>query len=161
MVENSMNSVEAKGVEMKLVKPIKRVLDEETPHVIAFRAIEIQRRTPRCFVALGKVGREISQIISLWSEMVVNHIQNGCQSFFMAGIHQVFELTGAAIGILHGEGKGAIVSPISHAGKLRHRHELNGGDSQGLQLWKVRNDGFKGSFGCEGPDVELIDDVIL
>ena len=34
MVENSMNSVEAKGVEMKLVKPIKRVLDEEAPYVI-------------------------------------------------------------------------------------------------------------------------------
>src|SRR5258707_15542247 len=53
----------------------------------------------------------------------------------------------------------AIVTPIAVAGKFGDGHQLNRGNAELLEVWKLGDNGFKSSVRSEGADVQLIDDM--
>ena len=147
MIQDGVYGVQTESVEMKVGDPIKRVIDEVAPYVIAIGAVEIHRRPPGGFVALGVVRGEVRQIIPFGSEMVVDNVEDRRDPMFVAGVDQPFQPQGSAVGVLRGEWIGAIVSPVSSPGKLRDGHEFHGRDAQGLEIGDMWNDCFEGPFG--------------
>src|SRR6187399_3299078 len=60
-----MYGVEAQAVEVKLVEPVERVVDEEVAHDAAVLAVEIDRMPPRSAMARGEELRCVSvQIVA-------------------------------------------------------------------------------------------------
>src|SRR6185295_19363060 len=53
MIEYCVHGIYAQRVDVKLSKPIQGVLNEVIPYFVAERAVEIQRRSPGGFIALG------------------------------------------------------------------------------------------------------------
>jgi hypothetical protein len=79
----------------------------------------------------------------------------------VALIYQSLQSIWASIGVLHCEGIGTIISPISTPWKLRHGHKLNGCYAQILELIQMGNDGLKSPPRGKGSHVELVNDVVL
>ena len=147
MIQDGVYGVQTQSIEMKVGDPIKRVIDKVASYVIAIGAVEIHRRPPGGFVALGVVRGEVRQIIPFGSEMVVDNVEDRRDPLFVTGVDQPFQPQGSAVGVLRGEWISAIVSPVSSPGKLRDGHEFHGRDAQGLEIGDMWNDRFEGPFG--------------
>src|SRR6267143_6860749 len=74
-IEDSMNSVQSKSVDVKLLKPVQRILDKEVADFITVGAIEVQSRSPRRAITVRKRGAVLAEVIALRPEVVVNHVQ--------------------------------------------------------------------------------------
>src|SRR6267143_5892330 len=74
-IEDSMNSVQSKSVDVKLLQPVHRILDEEVANFITVRAIEVQSRSPGRAITVRKIGAVVAKVIPFRSQMVVNHVQ--------------------------------------------------------------------------------------
>ncbi len=129
-VEDRMHRVEPQGVDVKFIDPLQRVGDKIAAHFIAFVAVEIERRSPRSLVAVGEIGAEIAEVISLGTQMVVDHVQHYGQAARVTGIDQSLEPGCSAIRMLRGERINAVIAPIALSRKLRHRHDFDGRDAQ-------------------------------
>jgi hypothetical protein len=90
VVQDGVDGVESQGVDVELGDPEEGIVDEKTTHFIAVRAIEVERASPRGLVALGKVGAVVREIVSVWSEMVIDDVEDHRQTVPMAGLHQPF-----------------------------------------------------------------------
>ncbi len=161
VIQDRMDRVEPQGIEVKFGDPIESVFDEVAPDMVALGAVKIDGRAPGRLVTLGEIGGELGEVIAFGSEVVVNHVQNRRQASLMTRVDESLESRGSAIRILHGKGVYAVVAPVPVAGKLGDGHELNGRDAEILKLVQVRNDGLEGPFGGEGPDMQLVDHVVL
>ncbi len=161
LVRDAVHGIQAQGVKMVVGDPVQGVFDEETPHLIAGGAVEVDGFAPGGLAAAGEVGAEVPQVIALGAQVVVNHVQDGGQALFVAGVYQAFEAQGAAVALLHGKGVGAVVAPVAAAGELGHRHDLHRGDAQLLEFGQMGNNRVKGAVRGEGAHVEFIDDEIL
>src|SRR5712672_834095 len=67
MIENGVNRIEAKRIKVIVGNPFQCIRDKEVPDFVTVSVIEIQRRAPRCFVAIRKVWSELREVISLRS----------------------------------------------------------------------------------------------
>src|SRR3981189_1109524 len=74
-IEDSMNSVQSKSVDVKLLKPVQRILDEEVADFITVGAIKVQRRSPGRAITVRKIGAVLAKAIAFRPEVVVNHVQ--------------------------------------------------------------------------------------
>jgi hypothetical protein len=75
-IEDTVDRVDSKTVHMIFRHPVKGIIDDEVPDLIALRAIEVDRRTPWGFVTIGEIGSVIGKIVPLRPQMVVDHIEN-------------------------------------------------------------------------------------
>ncbi len=159
VIQNRVHRVQTQRIDVKLLNPVKRVIDKVAAHRIAIRPVKVQRRAPWRLVAVGKVRAEFGEIISLRPEMVVDHIENHRQAKLMTSVDQAFETPRSAVGILHGEGQHAVVAPVAATGELRHRHQFDGRDAEVFELGEMRHDGVERASAGEGANVELVDNV--
>src|SRR4051794_5599965 len=98
VVKYGVNRVQPQAVDMELLDPVECVADEEVPHCIAARAIEVDSRAPRRFVPLGEEARSIKgQVIPVGPEVVVDTIEKHHQTARMSRLDQCFQILGAAI----------------------------------------------------------------
>src|SRR4051812_30394067 len=146
---------------MELAHPVKRVLNEEVPHLVGLRAVEIDCRAPRRFVALGKIGAEVSKIISLGAEMVIDDVENDRETAPMTGVDEPLEALRPAVGILRGERLNAVIAPIPSAGKLRYRHQLQRCNAQLFEIIEARHNGIERPLRRERADVQLVNEVVF
>ena len=79
----------------------------------------------------------------------------------MTRIHKLLQPGRASIRILNSERECSVVTPVSRAGKLRNRHELDSANSRFGQFIKVWNDSFERSLSRERADMQFIDDVVF
>jgi len=73
------------------------------------------------------------------------------------GVDQLLEPVGPAILLARGVEADAVIPPAVFAGKIGHRHDLDRGDAERLQLGQVRDHPVEGALGGVGPDVKLVD----
>src|SRR5579875_574724 len=92
--------------------------------------------------------------------MVVDNVENDRYSGSVRGVDQTAQPCRPAVGVLGGEGVGAVVAPVALAGKLSHRHQLDRGDTQLGKLAEMRNNLVECARLAERPDVQLVDDVV-
>ena len=70
-----MDRVQAQCIEVIIFEPIQSALDEEVSHFITLRAVEIQSGSPGGPVKTGEIRPVLTEVISLRTQMVVDHIQ--------------------------------------------------------------------------------------
>ena len=89
-VQDGVNRVQTKGVHVKLIQPVKGILDEEAADLIAVRTVEIEGRTPRGLITFGEVGGVIAETVSFRSQVIVDHVQDHCETLAMTGVDEPF-----------------------------------------------------------------------
>src|SRR5439155_720730 len=75
-------------VDVALAHPGARVLDEVAPYALGLWAVEVDRAAPRCAVAVGEVGPELAEVVSLGAEMVVDDVEEHRQPVGVAGVDE-------------------------------------------------------------------------
>src|SRR5919198_3053367 len=117
MIENGMHRIEPEGIDVKLSNPLESVFNKIVPHLVAIRTIEVERRPPRCFVALCKIRAKVPKVVPLRSKVVVHHIEDHGHPAIMAGIDEAFKSRWPSVRTLHSEGINTVISPISSTGE--------------------------------------------
>ena len=112
-------------------------------------------------MSVGETGSKFGKIISFGAEVVVDHVQHDRESVLVAGIDQLLQAGGTAIGRLRRVEAGAVVSPISISRDLRDRHDFNRGDAEIAKIGESRNDAFECPFRGKRAGVEFVDDEIF
>src|SRR6266540_6693133 len=74
-IEDLVDRIQPQGVHMKFMDPVEGIGNEKGAHLIAIRAVEVDRVSPRGAVVVGKIKSELAEIVTLRSEVVVNHIE--------------------------------------------------------------------------------------
>src|SRR5579871_4888720 len=62
-VEDPMDSVETQRVDVKVLGPIERIIDEVAAHRVAIGAVEVDRFSPRRLVSRAEIGTVGAEII--------------------------------------------------------------------------------------------------
>jgi hypothetical protein len=92
--------------------------------------------------------------------MVIDHVEDHCQTVPMAGLHQSLQAIGPAVRVLHRERIDTVITPVAMTRELGNGHELESSDPQRLELREVRNDGLERPLRGERPDVQLVQNVL-
>src|SRR5262249_34063684 len=130
VIEDCVHRVDAERIDMAFANPIERVLDKIISHLVAVRAVEVQRRAPWRLVTLGEIApAEIPKVISFRSEVVVNDVENDGETVLVTSVDQALQAVRAAVRVLRSERLHPVVAPVAAAGKLRDRHQLDGCDA--------------------------------
>ncbi len=152
VIIDGVHCIQAQPVKSILLQPHQRVVDEEALHM---RLFEVDGLTPRrAAPAVEEALGILRQMVALWPEMVVDHVKQHRQAGGMRRIYEALECIGPAIGLCRGVGKRTVIAPVAAAWKLRHRHQLNGGDARGRQHRQLRRQRGKPAGGF---DVHLVD----
>src|SRR6266849_2011497 len=92
-VYQRMRGIEAETVEMILGNPVQGIFDEEAPHHLAVGTVQIQSGAPGRGVMLREVERTVdAQVIPVWPQVVVNHVEQDCQSQAVSRVHEAAEI---------------------------------------------------------------------
>src|SRR4051794_36634936 len=107
-----MHGIEPQAVEAILAQPIQRIVDGESAY---FAHPVIDRATPRG-LRLGEEGwRVAAEIISLWSEVIVDNIEEHHQPAQVCFVDQRLEIIGAAVSTVGCVPQHAVISPVSRS----------------------------------------------
>src|SRR5689334_18401180 len=97
---------------MEIPEPHQCIFNKVVSNAITPAIIEVNGIAPGCFVFIGKIGTESSEIISFRPQMIINHIKDYCYSFSMAGIYQMLQGFCTTIRILNRKRKYTIIAPV-------------------------------------------------
>ena len=148
---NRVHRIQTQAVEAVFEQPHQRVFDEELTH---FRTAEIDRGAPgRVLVLAEKAFGVTMQIVAVGTEVVVDDVENHRQAMAVGGVDQVFELFRCAVGGLRCIGQHPVVAPVAITGKLRQRHQFDGGNAQRHQARQML---FNFGKSTERTDVQLV-----
>src|SRR5207244_7484750 len=81
VVLQGVRGVEPQSVQVVLVKPMQRILDEEATHHVAVFAVEVQSASPGRLMALGEIIRTVhAQVVAVRTEVVVHYVEQHGQA---------------------------------------------------------------------------------
>src|SRR5450631_2387419 len=89
--------------------------------------------------------------------MVVDHVKSYCESVAMSGVDQLLLSARPAVIILRRKWLYSVITPVARAGTLRHRHQLNSGDSQVAPARQMRNQRLKSPFRGVRSDMHFVE----
>ena len=124
-IDKRMHRIQPQPVDVKIAHPHQRVVAEEAPHLVGPRGLKIHRAAPRRVVGIVQIRAEHAGVISHRPKVVVDHVEQHGEALAMRRIHKTLQRVGAAVGLVHGEKRHAVVSPAVMAGESRHRHQLD------------------------------------
>src|SRR5579863_1585048 len=124
-IDDCMDRVETKRIDVELGDPLQGVLDEVVAYLVAVGSVKIEGFAPICFVYISEIRAKIGQIISFGTEVVVNNIERHCNSVLMTSVHKPLERVWASVRFLDCKRIHAVVSPVSTPRKLRHGHNFD------------------------------------
>ena len=92
---------------------------------------EVERTAPwgLLIVPIERRRTEV-QIVAVWTEMVVDDIQEYLDAKSMRFVDQCFKRVRFAIGAIWRKRQHAVVSPVAFSCKCGQRHQLDGGDAE-------------------------------
>src|ERR1035437_935409 len=97
VIADGVYSIEPEPVQMKFLKPIESVVDEELTHHAAAFAVVVYGITPGCLVTISEKLRCVTrQTIAIRAEVVVNDVQDDLEPGVMNPRHHLFEFPQAA-----------------------------------------------------------------
>ena len=143
---------------MEFLQPVKDVVDEEVAHRAIIFAVKVDRRAPRRVMVRVEEVRGVGvQIVALWAEVIVDHVQQHHQPAFVSGVDQTLEVFRPAIGGIGREGQHAVVAPVAATGKIGHRHDLQRGYAQIGEIVEPLDNAVEVARRREAADVQLVD----
>src|ERR1700730_3655333 len=78
VVDNRVNRIEPQAVQIELIDPIKCIVDNHVADCFGALAIEVDGGPPGRFLFLGEDRRILRQVMSVRTEVVVDHIEKYC-----------------------------------------------------------------------------------
>src|SRR5205823_3386909 len=90
-IEDAVDGVQTKAIEVALAHPIERVVDEVAPDLVTLRPIEVDRLTPRRAIPVGEVRPEFGQVISFRPEVVVDDVKDDAEPDAVSPIDEAAE----------------------------------------------------------------------
>src|SRR5262250_1713900 len=161
-VGHGMHGVQPQPVEMKLLQPVQRVVDDEGADHLAIRAVEVEGVAPRCLVLAGEKGGGVAmEIVPLGTEVVVHHVEEYGEAAGVAGLDERLQLPRPSVGRMGSEGQHAVVAPSPASGEVGNGHQLHRGHPEGDQVVEPLRQPREGALGAEGADVQLVEDEPL
>ena len=162
VVEDRMHGVQPQAVEVELLDPVEGVVDHEFAHRAAVRPVEIDCRSPRRLMPVGKGLRcDRVNVGALGAEMVVDDVEQHHQPAVMGSFDQSLQVLGPPIGRIRGVRQHPVVAPVPAAGKITDRHDLDRGHAKRNQMIELGNRSTERALGRKGADVQLVDDSFL
>ena len=157
-VDERVRRVEPQPVESIVRNPRHRVVDDEAPHGLRARPIQVDAAAPRGVVVDGHVRRiELHQIRAFGAEVVVDDVEDDGDVQPVGGIDEGAQIVGPAVVSRRRIQADAVVAPVAGAGEFRDRHQLDGRDAEVVQLAEPLTRRREGALRREGPDVQLVE----
>lgn len=100
---------------------------------------------------------KLAQVVAVRPEMVIHHIEQNGQTTVMGGVYQAAQAFWPTIDAGWSEEAYTIVAPVTVAGKIGHRHQLNRRHAQGTQVIQALDQGVKRAGGGCRTNVGFID----
>ena len=160
-VKHSVNRIQPQRIDVITTQPENGVLNKKAAHVIAFSAIKIYGLPPWSAVVIREIWPELTKIISLGTQMVIDNVERHSQTVFMRGVHQAVKSLRSAITILNSVNVGAVITPVASAGELSNGHQLNGRDTQSLQPVQVCNHRIERTLWRKRANVQFVKNTFL
>ena len=161
VVDQVLNRVEAQGVEVVFVEPVARVVHHVSAHARGVRTVEVEPLAPWGAVAAAEPGAERGELVPLGAEVVVDDVEHHREAVPVAGVDQAAQPLRPPVARVRRVEADAVVAPVPRPGELGHRHQLDRGDAQRLEMRELLDRRLEGALGGEGADVELVEDVTL
>src|SRR5437763_3269401 len=125
IVDDRMHRVQPEPIELVLLEPVERVVNEEIAHWPTLRAIEVDRRPPRRVMTFRKESRRVEvQIVSARSEVIVDDVQEHHELPLMGLVDETLEVVRCTIGAMGRKGEDAVITPVALALERRDGHQL-------------------------------------
>ncbi len=154
-----IDGIEAKSVEAELLEPIKHVVNEK---LADRRAVEGDGAAPgRLPLGMEEVRRVEMKIVSVGSEVIVDHVEQDHQIALVAGVDQALQAFRPAIDAVRRVEQHAVIAPAAIAPELRHRQKLDGRDADIHQTIEIADDAVEGPVEGEGSGVQLVEDCLF
>ena len=149
-------------VDVKLVDPLQRVVDEEPAHVIAVRAVEVERRPPRRLVPVGEVRAVLAEVVPLGTEVVVDDVEERGRGR-AHGTHRPAASARAVRRTSSAPRRCTCRRSPSCACRETGAIGISSidGDAELPQRVEPRDDRLERSLGGERADMQLVDDVVV
>lgn len=109
-----------------------------------------------CVVPRKVVPSVLAEHAPGWAEVVVDDVENHSEAELVCAIDERAKVVRRAVQSGWRVRKHAVVTPAEPAGKLRDRHDFDGGDPGLRQIRKVLHRGAPGPLAGEGADVTLV-----
>src|SRR5580704_11545793 len=101
-VENPMDRVDSKGVDVILGEPEEGVVDDKAADSIAKGVVVVHSASPRRPVLIGVIRPEFSQVVPFRADVVINNVEYYRKARSMASVHEAFQSVGTAVGRMRG-----------------------------------------------------------
>ncbi len=141
------DGIEPQSIEAIDLKPHSGIVEHELPDAVTVRAIVVDRIAPGRPDQVREVRSVVIQIITIGSEVVVDHIEQNGESLCMAGCDKSGEILGRAIGRLRRKQIDAVVTPAVLTRKGRKWHDFNMGHAKADKMRELLGGGGIGSLG--------------
>ncbi len=160
LIPDGVDGIEPEAVEVEGEGQASEVFQEEVPHMVAVRPVEVQGIAPGGAGGGGKVGAEVGEVISLGAQMVIDHVEKDREPPEVGLPDKPQEAVRPPVGPLDGVGEDPVVSPVPCAGKLGQGHELKGCDAGLDQMVEEREDSVEVGGRGKGSHMELVEDLV-
>ncbi len=124
------------------------------------RPIVVDCRAPIGLVAISEIRAVLRQVISIRSQVVVDHVQQHGDTPCMTSLHERAELLRRAVGGKRRVQIHAVISPPSPARKRRQRHEFHVSDAEVTQVLELCLRRRVRPLGGESPYVQFVNDGV-
>src|SRR5437867_9100614 len=91
MIDDRVHCIDAQRIDVKLIDPHQRVVNEKPADMIAVWAVEVQRLAPWRLVTVSEVRPELAKVVSLRPEMVVDHVENQREIALMRSVDEALQ----------------------------------------------------------------------
>src|SRR5688572_6202478 len=87
-VNDGVNGIQTKPVEVVLAYPVDSIVDDQTANSITVHSIVVDGRAPRGLMPVSKYWAVKREIISVWSKVVVDNVEQYGDAALMGSINQ-------------------------------------------------------------------------
>ena len=130
------------------------------PNAVTSGTVEVYGGAPRSVVAISEIRSKTVGVVALRPERVVDEVQDNCEPAPVASVDQPPQPVDSPVRVLRGVGIDPVVTPVTLAGELGHRHQLQGRDAKVFQPSEMLRDPVKCALQRESPNVQLVQHVI-
>src|SRR6185437_9072855 len=137
-VDDRVHRIQPEPVEVILLEPVERVVQEEIAHGAPAGRLEVDRGTPGGRMPVGEELRRVEvEEVALWPEVVVDDVEHHRDAVRMRRAYQRLEILGGAVRRGRRIRQYTVISPASRARKFGHRHDLDGRHAEPPQMLEL------------------------
>ncbi len=156
-VDEGVHGVQPETVDVVVVHPHHRVVDDVAPDLVGVLPVEVGRCAPGVESAGVQVRGELGQVVAARAEVVVDDVLDHRQAAGVAGVDEALIRRRSSVLGVHREPQHPVVAPVVRTVERVHRHQLDEVDAEFGQVVEPADGGVQRALGGEGADVHLVD----